>query len=204
MQTIDPALLDALAKSQYAHSELLLFDLPSGLWGFWRGFGKLTVNGIDYVGAGSLLEMQQLDFGVELSASAIALKLRAVPETTVTPDVLATIDDEQYKGRPVSISFAYFNRDTGNLITVLPQWRGYIDTIEHQGTVGDDYALVARLEPRSLDHSRAGTRVRGDSDQRLLDLTDKFFEHAAKTPTEVLPYGKGDTAPNATPSRQGR
>src|SRR3954468_5436220 len=101
MQDLDPALTGALAASQYAHAELLLFDLPSGLWGFWRGIGKLNVNGVDYVGAGSLLELQQLDFGVELSASAIALKLRAVPETSVTPDILATIDNENYKGRPV-------------------------------------------------------------------------------------------------------
>lgn len=203
MQDVDPTLTAALQQSKYAHSELLLFDLPSGLWGFWRGIGPLVIGGVTYVGAGSLLEMQQLDFGVELAASAIALKLRAVPETSLTPDILATIDDEDYKGRAVFIDFAYFDRETGILMQTLRQWRGYIDTIEHTGTIGSDYALIGRLEPRSLDHSRTGTRVRGDTDQRLFDAADPFFEHAAKTPTEVLPYGRGSTAASTDPARAG-
>lgn len=206
MQPYDPDVLLALAASEYAHAELILFDLPtSGLQGFWRGIGPLEVDGVTYVGAGSLIELQQIDYGVELTASPISIKLRAVPETPLTPDILATIDDENYKGATVYISLAYFDRTTGAIITTMRQWRGYVDYVEHTGTVGDDYALVGRLEPRSLDHSRANTRVRGDADQKLLDAADVFFEHAATTPTETLPYGRSTTQPDAnnSPSRQG-
>lgn len=198
MQDIDPDILASIGEGDYPHAELLLFDFFSGLYGFWRGKGPLVIDGVTYVGAGSLLDLQQLDSGVDLTASAISVKLRAVPETGLSPDVLATIDDEDYKGRPVYISFAYFNRDTGALVTVKRAWQGYVDFIGHEGTIGTDYALNAHLEPRSLDHSRTGIRVRGDADQKLLDPTDRFFEHAATVPQEILPYGKATAAPGAT------
>lgn len=198
MQDIDPDILAAIDAGDYPSAELILFDLVSGLYGFWPGKGPLTVDGVVYVGAGSLLELLAVDEGVDLSASALSVKLRAVPEAPLSPDILATIDDETYKGRPVTISTAYFDRITGDIVTVVRMWAGYVDFIDHEGTIGADYTLVGRLEPRSLDHSRRGIRVRGDADQRLLDPDDAFFEHAATTPSEILPYGKATAAPGST------
>ena len=190
MRDIDSATLAQIAKGAYANSWLLLFDLPEGLFGFWGGYGTLTVNSIPYVGAGSLIEISQLALGTDLSASPLAVRLRAVPETELSPDVLATIDTYAYKNRPAHLSLVYFDRLTGAVVTVIQWWQGYIDLIEHEQTVGGEYVLNAQLEPISLDHSRTGYRMRSDADQKLIDPADRFFEHAAITVTQNLPYGR--------------
>lgn len=192
MRNIDSGTLEAIGRGEYAHAWLLLFDLSEGLFGFWPGAGTLNISGVNYTGAGSLLTIEQIDMGVDLSASPLTVSLRAVPESSLTPDVLATIDTYGYKNRPARLSLAYFNPVTGAVVTVIPWWQGYIDVVDHQEQIGLEYKLVARLEPRSLDHSRIGYRMRSDADQRLIDADDAFFEHAATTPTEQLPYGRSE------------
>lgn len=190
---IDATTLGTIQSGGYPRTNLLLFDLAGVLYGFWSGAGTLNVSGVDYVGSGSLIQVEALSAGVELSASPLQVTLRSVPETALSPDVLATIDDEAYKNAPAYLSRAYFNRDTGMPVNVFRLWRGYVDIVRHEWTVGGDYILTGMLEPRSLDHSRRGVRTRSDADQKLLDPTDRFFEHAATVVTEKLPYGrKGD------------
>lgn len=190
MYEIPPSTLASIAGGQYAAAILVLFDLPEGLHGFWPGFGTLTVSGVVYIGCRSLLEIEQVNMGVDLSASPLTLRLRSQPEEGLSPDVLAQIDDYAYKNRPARLTLAYFDPATGALAASFLWWQGYIDLIEHDETVGGPYALVARLEPASLDHSRVGYRMRADADQKLIDPDDRFFEHAATTGTEQIPYGR--------------
>jgi hypothetical protein len=204
VHNLDPAVLSEIAKGAYAHTLLLLFDLPEGLFGFWGGYGTLTVNGVPYVGAGSLIELQAINMGTDLSASPLTVKLRAVPETELSPDVLATIDNYAYKNRPAHVTLAYFDRVTGGLVTAIQWWQGYIDVVSHEEIVGGEYVLTARLEPLSLDHSRTGYRMRSDADQKLIDGADRFFEHAAITATQNIPYGrKEDGTGGASGARGG-
>jgi hypothetical protein len=190
MQAIDPTILAQIAKGAYASTHLLLFDLVEGLFGFWGGYGPITVNSIPYVGAGSLIEISQINLGSDLAASPLTVTLRALPETALTPDILASIDSYGYKNRPAHLLLAYFDPVAGSIVTAIQWWQGYIDKIEHQQTVGGEYTLSAMLEPLSLDHARIGYRMRSDADQKLIDPTDRFFEHAALVLTEKLPYGR--------------
>lgn len=199
MQDIDPAVLAQIAKGAYTSTHLLLFDLVEGLYGFWGGHGPITVNGINYVGAGSLIEISQMNLGADLAASPLTVTLRALPETALTPDVLATIDNYGYKNRPAHLSLAYFDPVAGVIVTAFQWWQGYIDIIEHSQTVGGNYTLIGHLEPLSLDHSRIGYRMRSDADQKLIDPSDRFFEHAGTTATMRIQYGRSGmgTAPGA-------
>lgn len=199
MQDIDPTVLANIAKGAYTSTHLLLFDFVEGLFGFWGGHGPVTVNAITYQGAGSLIEIQQINMGGDLAASPLTVTLRALPETALTPDVLATIDSYGYKNRPAHLSLAYFDPLAGTIVTVLQWWQGYVDTIEHNQTVGGEYTLIAHLEPLSLDHARIGYRMRSDADQRLIDPIDRFFEHAGTTATLRFQYGRSQhgTAPGA-------
>lgn len=196
MQDIDPAVLAQIAKGAYTSTHLLLFDLFEGLFGFWGGHGTVTVNSIPYTGSGSLIEISQVNLGSDISASPLTVSLRAVPESALTSDVLASIDTYGYKNRPAHLSLAYFDPVAGVIVTAMQWWRGYIDTIEHEQTVGGTYSLVAHLEPLSLDHARVGYRMRSDTDQKLLDPTDRFFEHAGTTMMQKLPYGRVGDASN--------
>lgn len=199
MQDIDPAVLAQIAKGAYTSTHLLLFDFVEGLYGFWGGHGPVTVNGVTYVGAGSLIEVSQVNLGSDLAASPLTVAVRALPETALSPDVLATIDNYGYKNRPAHLSLAYFDPVAGTIVTAFQWWQGYVDTIEHNQTVGGEYSLIAHLEPLSLDHSRVGYRLRSDADQRLIDPADRFFEHAGTTAVMKIQYGRSQwgTAPGA-------
>lgn len=207
MRTIDLATLETIGRGEYAHTWLLAFDIPDGsppvstTFGFWPGAGIITVSGVDYVGAGSLISIEQIDMGVDLSASPLTVSLRAVSEN-LTPDVLATIDDYAYKNRPARLSLAYFNPLTGALITTFLWWQGYIDVVSHEEQIGGDYILRATLEPKSLDHSRIGHRMRSDTDQKLIDATDLFFEHAATVASEEIKYGGSNTLSSSSVTKR--
>src|SRR5262245_33428438 len=138
MRTIDITTLETIGRGDYAHTWLLLFDFPEGLFGFWGGAGTLTLAGQPYTGAGSLIEIAQLDMGSELAASPLTVSLRALPETALSPDVLATIDNYAYKNRPVTLSLVYFNPSTGAVATAFTWWQGYVDVIDHQETVAGE------------------------------------------------------------------
>lgn len=201
MFSIPPDVLAKIAAGAYSNALALLFDLPEGLFGFWNGYGTLTINSVPYVGAGSLIEVSQFSLGTDLSASPITVRLRAVPEGGLTPDVLATIDTYAYKNRPAHLNLVYFDPITGTVVTALQWWQGYIDLIDHDQEVGGEYTLLAHLEPMSLDHSRTGYRMRSDTDQKLIDPADRFFEHAAVTGTQQVPYGR---RPDGTMTEAGR
>jgi len=190
MRSIDDTELARINAGEYAHAELLLLDLVEGQFGFWGGNVPIEVNGINYVGCGSLLDIEGIAAGTDLSAAPLTVRLRAVPEHGLTPDVLATIEQYGYKGRPATLYYAWINKATGTIALVQPIWRGYIDKVEHDETVGGAYVLVGALEPRSLDHSRTGHRTRSDADQRAMDPDDLFFEHAATVNTEQIYYGR--------------
>lgn len=201
MRAISTADLGNLAKGNFITTWLLLLDWPTGLLGFWPGYGDISVGGQVYHGTGSLLSIEQINLGLELTASPVNVSLRAVPNTALSPDILAHIDDYIYKNRAAYLDLAWFSKTTGALLQHVRWWQGYIDTIEHNETIGGDYTLTGRLEPASLDHSRIGYRMRSDVDQKMLDPADRFFEHAALVPTEDIDYGKA--AAGATTKRGG-
>jgi hypothetical protein len=173
-----------------AAANALIINLPSGDYGFWTGTGNLTVNGIDCVGSGSLLEVISFAGNLGIDATQIKVRLRAIPDTDLTPDILATIEAEAYKNAPVSIYLLVFTPQTGALLRSYRQWRGFIDTITHEATVHGEYALLANLESKALDHARAGVRSRTDADQRLLDPNDGGLKNVAVVGEQTIFFGR--------------
>lgn len=195
MRDITGTDLENVAAGNWVKNWFIRFDFDGDLYGIHAGtFGTINFEGLDYAGAGSLLEIEQIDQSVDLSASPIVVRLRAQPDDEgLTPDVLATIDTQPWKNAPVTLTRVYFDPATGAVVKATQWFGGFVDTIEHDENVGGEYALVGTFEPRSLDHSRRGHRMSGDADQRLIDADDAFFEHSARTRTEKLTYGRATT-----------
>lgn len=190
MRIYSAGTLAALAAGRLVERGLLLFDFPSGLYGFWTGAGPITIEGQTYTGAGSLIEVDSIGSSAGLSAVPLVLRLTAVPSSDLSPDVLASIEQEQYHQRPITISTAYFDPDTRGLIAVERVYRGYIDQITHQLQAGGGAVLEAHCESRSLDHARTGFRRRSDADQRRIDAADASFEHAAVVGSVDIYWGR--------------
>ncbi len=152
--------------------------------------------------------MSDLPGALDRSAQAFTVTLAASPDDGLTPEVLQTIEAEDYRDRPVTVYDAFFHPDTGALLHVQALKRGYIDTIDHIDNPETGYVLVANCESRALDYTRTNSRRRTVVDQARRSPGDLFFEHAAMRGREEIFWGREKTVapvpqvpPRAQPSR---
>jgi hypothetical protein len=195
MKPFTAATLTSLATGRAIERELMLIDLVSGIYGFWTGTHVFTFNSVDYVGAGQLIQLEATSQANDLSAISLVARLSAIPDSALTPNVLATIESEIYHQRTVTISRAYFHPDTGDLLSVERWFRGYIDRIEHEEDIGGAFQLVAYLESKSRDHLKTGHRLRADSDQRRIKANDGGLRYAATASQQQLLWGRAPAGP---------
>jgi hypothetical protein len=166
------------------------FTFPSGTYRFWTGQGILTYSGNDYTGAGSLIDIQQIDGVSDLSSVPLLVTLTSVPNSDLSPDVLATIEAETWHQAPVKISRAYIDPDTRTLLSVERFYSGYIDKIDHEDQIGGGAVLKAYSESKSRDHLKTGYRTRSDADQRLINATDGGLMMAATAGVQDIFWGR--------------
>ena len=177
---------------------LILIDLASGLRGFWTGLGPFTYNGVTYVGAGSLISIEGIQQGSDQSAVQVVGRLTSIPNTDLTPDILATIENETYHQRPATITTAYFDPDSTGFLGAEVEYRGYIDRIVHSENHNGDAVLEVHLESRFRDHQRAGYRMRSHNDQQRIAPGDMGLMHLAMVEHESVSFGKQKEIPTAT------
>ena len=186
---------NALAGSAIVRRGMILFDFPSGYYGFWDGSGPFTYNSITHQGGAQAFEVELGEENLDLASSKVTLRLKANPELGLTPDVLSTIENENYHQRPVTISRALFDKDTGALISVTPIRRGKVDMVEHIKD-GTDYTIVGHIESRSLDYSKRGTAMRSDAEQKAISPGDRGLEYAGYG-YDVMQIPFGTKAPSS-------
>lgn len=168
---------------------MILFDFPSGNYGFWDGNIEFDHNGVIYRPGGSLLEVEQINANAGLEAESFRVSLKAIPEEGLTPDVLATIEEEDYVNRPVTLYMAYYDAD-GGLINVERIRRYYVDIIPHEDELGGATKLVCYLESKALDNSRRGYRVRSPADQSRTLAGDQGLDHVAVAGQQEINWGR--------------
>jgi hypothetical protein len=189
MISVSSEVLDLFDEGRIIIRGLIRFDFGTGTYGFINSDQPLTYNSLLYK-PGGMIKVSDLAESPGLVASAFSISLAASPDDDLTPDVLATIEAEDYRDRPVTVSDAYFHPDTGALIYVQKMMRGYIDTIDHIDTVESGYTIIANGESRSLDYTRKNGRKRSDQDQRRRSATDGFFLQAAMRGREEVLWGR--------------
>lgn len=174
---------------------MIRFDFGTGTYGYIAAKDALDYGGITYQPFG-LIEVSALGGGTGTTADGnFTLKLAESEESGLTPDMLAQIEDEDYRDRPVRIMDAHFHPDTDALIQVETVARGYVDTIEHSFDTKGGSFLIANCEGRQLDYTRKNGRKRTVADQLRRDPGDRFFEHAAFAGRVDVIWGKaGSTA----------
>ena len=190
MRSFNATTLAKLDAGAIVTRGLLLFDFPSGLYGFWDGVGTLTYSGVDYVGSGQLISVEALNLVSGLAPPSITLTLTAIPDAGLTSDVLSSIEAEAYHQRPVTLNRAYIDPDTRALISVERVFRGYVDQISHEYTIGGGSVLTCAVESRARDNTRKGWRTRSDADQKRIDAADGGMRHATIAGSQVIYWGK--------------
>lgn len=176
------ALEDLLEANRIAVRSLIKLEFGGATYGFWNGPDTITVEGQDYL-PNTLIAVGEPIWSTGTAAMTFTLTLPARADFGLTPDMLSLIEDEDYKGRPVTVSDAYFHPDTRELLHVEPMLYGYIDTIDH--TIADgEAALVANVASGALDNHRDGYRSASSADQQLVSAGDLFFDYASLVKNE--------------------
>jgi hypothetical protein len=175
---------DLLEEGRIAIRSLIRISLPSGTIGFWNGVGTLTYESVDYV-QNHFLRIDEPVFTTGTSANEFLIEMPESADFGITPDILASIEEEDYKNAPILVSDAYFDPDTRALLHVEPMLSGYVDYIDHSFD-GTEFKLVGHLESSAIDNHREGYRGANHEDQQLVSPGDTFFEHAARVKHEYF------------------
>lgn len=189
MISLPSDVLDLLDAGRISIRGLIRFDFGSGTYGFIKAQAPFDYSGVSYQ-PGGIIEVSDLSGGTGTAARQFTLTLAASPDDGLTPEVLQTIEQEDYRDRPVTISDAYFHPDTGALLHVQALRRGYVDTIDHEQDRDGGYRLVVTCETRALDYTRTNGRVRSNADQQRRAPGDRWFEHASKRGREEVFWGR--------------
>lgn len=190
MQTLTVDQEAALQAAGILVRDMILFDLPSGYFGFWTGQGIRTWNTIDWVGVGSLIEVKRENENISLEAGAVVASLKAQPDLGITSNVLASIENEDYKNRPVTIYRALLNRTTWAFIDdPFILWQGLIDYFSHDTSANGEEILSCHMESRAIDYTRRGASVRSTEQQLLVSANDKFFNFVGVAGNAQIYFG---------------
>lgn len=179
MISLPTSVTDAFAAGAIRTANAISVSFASGDYHFWTGNEPFVWSGTTFQPGASLIEVGEVEQQGELQAVGLEARMRAIPNSELSPDVLATIFDETYSQRPATVYVLFFDPD-GSFLSGLPVFGGYIDTIEAVDEP-DKWELVVRLESRSRDHTRTGYRVRNSVDQQAMFAGDKGLEHVSVT-----------------------
>ena len=180
--------LDLLDEGRIIVRGLIEFRFGGGTYRFAKSIAPIVWSGNTYQ-PGGIIQVSDLSGGTGTAARQFTITLAASPDDGLTPEVLQTIEAEDYKDRPVIIYDAHFHPDTGAFIAARAMRRGYVDVIDH---VEDEngYTLVANCETRALDYTRTNGRKRNHADQQRRNAGDKFLEHASTRGREEVFWGR--------------
>jgi hypothetical protein len=201
MITLPSDVLALLDAGRISVRGLIRFNFGTGTYGFIRSQQPMTYAGVDYV-PGGLIAVSDLPGAVGSSAQQFTVSLAASPDDDLTPEVLQTIEAEDYRDRPVTIYDAYFHPDTGALLHVQAMKRGYVDTIDHFDDPENGYTIVANCESRALDYTRTNGRRRTVADQARRSAGDLFYEHCGMRGREDVYWGRNRTGAPAVQVRR--
>ena len=187
--------LDLLDEGRIIIRGMMRFDFGSGSYGFIKSLAPFEYNGLVYV-PGSAIAVSDLAFATGLAAQQFTITLAASPDDGLTPEILQTVESEDYRDYPVRVMDGMFHPDTGALLFVQTMMRGYVDTIDHVDTQQAGYTLVMNCESRALDYTRTNGRKRTNLDQQRRAAGDRFFEHASTRGREKIYWGQADPSQN--------
>lgn len=184
MMTFPTRLQQLLTEGRIVVRSALRIDAGTGTYGFWNGKGEITINGLVYW-PNSLISVSEPVYGLGAGAATFTVELVAKQDSGVTHDKLLLIEQEDYKGRPLSVFDVYFDPDTREMLHVEPGPYGEIDTVDHVVENGEA-KLVGNIVSGALANHRDGYRSASHEDQQLVSPGDRFFEFASKVKHETF------------------
>ena len=133
----------------------------------WTGQGTLVLdNGTQWIGAGNLLSISDIEETAEMSVRGATITLSGVPS-----EVLSLALSEPYQGRVCNIYFGTFSsgsllKETGNYILLQDGSRINVET----GEKGFNQLFSGYMDQMNIDDSAETSAIELKVENRLIDL----------------------------------
>lgn len=156
----------------------------SGNLNLWSGIGDLTVDSVDYVGAGSLLSIGEITESSELSANGITVTLSGV-----TSPLITKARDEDYQGRELKVLLGAMDASNGVISDPVVIFSGFMDVMVINES-GETATIQVTVENRLIEFEKTRIRRYTAEDQKIEYPNDKGLEFVAEMAEKEIVWGR--------------
>lgn len=165
----------------------------SGDLNLWNGIGNLTVNSVEYVGAGTLLAIGQIAESSELQANGLTVTLSGITEP-----LISKARDEDYQGRELKVLLGAMD-DTNEVISnPVIVFSGFMDTMTITDS-SETATIQVNVENKLIEFERTRVRRYTAEDQKIDYPTDKGLEFVADMQEKEIVWGTASNNYNGAP-----
>lgn len=154
----------------------------------------------DYVGAGDLLKISEVQETSDLQANGASVTL-----TGVNTALVSIARDQDYQGKKMSIALGAMDDEANVILVPANLFTGFMDvmTITDSGTSSN---ITVTCENKLIAFEKSYIRRYTDADQRIEHPTDDGFEYVASIQEKEIVWGRPTpmTAGSREPVRTGR
>ncbi len=156
----------------------------------WDDRGNLVYNGDTYVGKPGRFRLSGASSSTDYSVRNLDITL-----APGDPDAIALVEATQWHQRPALVYRAIISKDSPQLLSLSPEFGGFMDTIEWPEAVNGQATLIAHCESSSREYARTGARTASDADQRERDANDAFLSFQESAQSTTIDWGNNPQAP---------
>jgi hypothetical protein len=177
--------LELLDSGVAGFRDMLLFDMPSGFYGFWNDSYDLTYNSYTFFGVPGVFSINDLT-----SNASPTINQLDVIFSGIDSKVNQHVHDEEYHRRPVTGYKAIIDEKKGVVVDVMDWFTAVIDQVETEELVGGNTSLVVKLDVGGWELKSMSYRTRSDADHQSIVPGDKGYEFTASAVTLPIYWGK--------------
>ena len=163
---------------------LVTCAFDSGDLNLWNGIGDLTVNSVDYVGAGTLLNIGEIAESSELQANGITVTLSGISDP-----LLAKARDEDYQGRELTVKLGAMDAANAVITSPVTVFSGFMDTMVINDS-SETATIQVNVENRLIEFERTRIRRYTAEDQKIDYPNDKGLEFVAEMAEKEIAWGR--------------
>lgn len=182
-RSISSAMQAALTADLVRPIVLVQCAFDSGDLNLWNGIGNLTVNSVEYVGAGTLLAIGQIAESSELQANGLTVTLSGITEP-----LISKARDEDYQGRELKVLLGAMD-DTNEVISnPVIVFSGFMDTMTITDS-SETATIQVNVENKLIEFERTRVRRYTAEDQKIDYPTDRGLEFVADMQEKEIVWG---------------
>ena len=160
----------------------MVFD--SSVLNIWNGIGDLAFGGNTYTGTGDLLVISQITETSDIQASGINVSLTGIKESFI-----AMAKDQDYQGRPLTVSLGAFDASGSLIANPVIVFSGFMDTMTIAES-GQYSTISIAVENKLISFERSKVRRYTAEDQKIDHPTDKGFEFVTAIVQKDIIWGR--------------